>query len=177
MKKFEVAYRYAKALFALKAGAEEREARATQLLEMASLMKRLPLFRRFLKNPQIKSENKKNLLETIIEDAPLVNFLLMLLSRGKLELLPEIAAKYQSLKRMASKMGVAWLVTAKTVDAEIKTQLKERLERAYAKPFILYEKIKPEIIGGAILIVDNKLIDFSIKGRLEAMKKSLLRSV
>lgn len=171
---YEVAERYAKALFNLVASKEHMLARKEVLSEIVLLFEKKPRFRTFLLNPEISKYNKKNLLQKGISDPQLLDFLFLLLEKGKFKYLPEIADKYYRMISDYSRIIEAILVTATAIDSGLKAKLKERLEKSYEKEINIHEKIDPQLIGGAILIIGNKIIDFSIEGRLEGMKKTLL---
>jgi F-type H+-transporting ATPase subunit delta len=172
---YEIAYRYAKALFNLVASREQMAKRGEMLALIALLLKKIPKFEKFLLNPQMNKESKKALLQKGISDPALLAFLLLVLEKGKIKYLGEIASKYQQMVTVYRGIIPATLISATAVDDELKAKLKERLEKAYGKAIALQEKIDPQIIGGATLIIENKIVDFGIKGRLEDLKKSLLR--
>ncbi len=54
--------------------------------------------------------------------------------------------------------------------AELATALGPRL----GKELVLSNRVVPELLGGLRVVVENKMIDASVAGRLEGMKKSLL---
>lgn len=68
------------------------------------------------------------------------------------------------------KYGAA-MVTIETAH-EISGTLRKKLE-ALAPGTELKERVRPEMIGGAKLRIDDKIIDGSIEGHLAALKKAL----
>src|SRR5262249_11847651 len=132
---------------------------------------------RFFLNPEISMLQKKELLQKVITDVPLRDFLLLLLRKGRFKSLPAIAEKYHRLVQKSEGTQEATLITAQTAPEDLKARLQRHLERIYNQRLSIRETIDPEIIGGALLICDYKLSDFSIKGRLEKMRKHLLHKV
>ena len=175
MNPFAIAEPYAQALFHLPASQEEMESREELLKEIARVWQKDKSFRQFFLNPEIAFETKRTVLEKAIKEAPLVEFLLLLLKKAKIKFLPQIASKYQQLSAVKSGKSIVTLMSARPVEATLKEKLRTNLEHMYVKPVLLREKIDPRLIGGVILMVDCTMIDFSVKGRLEELTKRLLR--
>lgn len=129
----------------------------------------------FFLNPQISSVQKQQLLHKAVPDELLFRFLSIVLERGKFSHLSEITRRYHQMVAALSQTIEATLITAVAIDEQLHSQLKERLEGRYHKPVTLSAKIDPQLLGGALVILDNKILDFSVRGRLEKMKRMLQR--
>jgi F-type H+-transporting ATPase subunit delta len=170
-------YRYARALFNLSHSKEEMEQRQKYFKEILSLLERNPRLMPFLLNPHISLKDKESCLQDTLSnifDNNFLHFLLILIEKRRFKYISEIAKSYH--KMVSERLGIlnASVITALPLSAEARENIKKNLEATYHQSVVLSEEIDPKIIGGAILIVDNKILDHSIKGRLEKMKKRLL---
>ena len=173
MKDNEAFYRYAKALFQINY-TQELDALVTGCVH---LMQNSPLFAAYLYNPQVSLPSKRNVLHTCVQNPLLVQFLMLLIKRKRLKDLPKIAEHYHKMLLEEQGLMEGKLVTAVPLDADIIQQLKSRLETAYGKAFSLQTTVDSQLISGAILHVGNTFLDYSLKGRLAALKNTLLRGV
>jgi F-type H+-transporting ATPase subunit delta len=171
----EISLRYAQALFNLTTSKEEMESRKALLAEMASSLKKSPAWSQFFLNPQISRGDKKKVLEKSLLDPSLIHFLLLLLEKGKFKYLPEIANQYSRMVLEVNEEIAVTILTATPIDARLKNKLKKMIEKAYGKTPLMQVQLRPEILAGIIVFIGNKIIDFSITGRLKELKKMLLR--
>ena len=82
--------------------------------------------------------------------------------------------EYEILVDHEEHVWEADLVSGVTVDSEQKHKLIDKMETFYDKKIAIKEEINPAIIGGTFLILGNKLIDWSIKTRMEKLQTYLL---
>lgn len=165
MKHRTMASRYAKVLFQLEDNNLENLKAYLDLLKNSKILK-------FLKAPQIPLEAKKAILTK--GSTKFRHFLAYLIEHHKLDLLPEIAKEYHSLVNEKLNIWEAEMHTAVPMEADVEQELIKKLERFTDKKVTLHQKVDPKMIGGAILIAGNEMIDWSIKGRLAKMKAYLL---
>lgn len=67
------------------------------------------------------------------------------------------------------------LILAKNEDNCLKINFVKKLEDQYRQKIEWKEKkIDPKLIGGAIVIVRNQLLDMSVKGRIKKIEDKLL---
>jgi F-type H+-transporting ATPase subunit delta len=68
----------------------------------------------------------------------------------------------------------AEVITAIPLDNEDRLILAQRITDIFGKPVVLKPKVDPTIIGGIIIKVGDELIDGSVRGKLEALKKEVI---
>jgi len=86
--------------------------------------------------------------------------------------LPDSTAFLRVLERVWGEMfgpKEISLVTAHRIPAVLKEKIAEALPNAEVRAVI-----DPRLIGGAVLRMDDRILDSSVVGTLERMKKSLL---
>ena len=131
--------------------------------------------RRFLESPKIHFEAKSKLLSEHMKGVnPLVlNLVLMLISRGRLNIIGEIAAEYQRLLRSSRGVELAEVTTAVPLAKEDEQKLARQLGRIVGKKIEIKADINPGIIGGFTARIGDRLLDGSTRGKLAALKKEL----
>jgi len=102
-----------------------------------------------------------------------LNLLVLLASRNSTGLLPNILIEYRKLMDADIGRERAEVVTAVPLMEEQRERLRNRLQVLLGKDIILSERIDPEILGGMVTRVGDRIIDSSLKGRLMALRKNL----
>jgi F-type H+-transporting ATPase subunit delta len=69
---------------------------------------------------------------------------------------------------------VAEVTTAIPLDDEDKLKLGKRLSEILGKPVTLKILVAPELLGGIVIRVGDKLIDGSVRHRLQTLSKELI---
>ena len=103
-----------------------------------------------------------------------MNFLFYLCKRKRINSLQEIFVEYEILADTEEHTWEAELVSGVDVQTAARQELVGKLEKFYNKKVVLKEQVEPKILGGTFLILGNKLIDWSVKTRMEKLKTYLL---
>ena len=130
----------------------------------------------YLENPNIHFEDKARLLHERLGGVnPMVlNLVYVLLTRSRLDMLPDIAAEYQRLVDDYQGVERAEVTTASPLDDETRKKLSREIGRLIGKKVILKtECVNPDLIGGVVVKVAGKLLDGSTRGKLAALKKEI----
>jgi len=107
------------------------------------------------------------------------NFLKVLVDNGREEILEEVLSRYEELvKEHLGRIEVE-VTTAVELSEDQRGKLKERLaEVLEGREIILETNVDPELIGGAVFRYGGRMMDGSIRGRLESLREGMLeRSV
>jgi F-type H+-transporting ATPase subunit delta len=130
-----------------------------------------------LANPAIPIEQRANALTGLLADtasAPVQNLIQLLLRRGRIEQLPRVAAEFRRLddRRQGITHATATSATALTPD-EVRA-LSARLEQSTGGRVALDVQVDPSLLGGLVVRVGDRLIDGSVRGRLERLRNQLI---
>lgn len=101
------------------------------------------------------------------------NFVQVLADAGRLFLLPEILAQYQALKDDAEGVLEADIVSALPLDRAQIDSLVAALRSRFGREVHVRVAVDAELIGGAVVRVGDRIMDGSVKGRLEQMAFAL----
>jgi F-type H+-transporting ATPase subunit delta len=175
MAKKAYARRYAQAVFEIALEKKEPERWQADLQKIVGALDD-STFLAAMESPKIKIEKKSALLTKSLGDInPLaLNLVLMLISRGGIGMMGEIADEYQRMLDDYHGIQTAEVITAVPIDEKEKTQLAERLGALVAKKVVLKPGVDTEILGGVIARVGGKLLDGSTRSKLAALKRELV---
>ncbi|SDN42617.1 ATP synthase F1 subcomplex delta subunit [Desulfonauticus submarinus] len=176
-----VARRYARALFALgqKEGQDVLLKYGESLEAVCAVLEVAPELLRIFSNPIFTVEEKKAILAKVLEKVdpePMVrNFCFLLADKNRLAFLPEIKAYYGHLLDLAQGIVRGELFTAIELEEELKTEIAKKLEEQSKSKVVLDYKVDPNILGGLVLKVGDKVLDASIKAQLQILKENIKR--
>jgi|GEM_PF-508601 len=71
-------------------------------------------------------------------------------------------------------MGLARIISKETFDEKTVKAIGEKLEKKYSRRFELISIIDPNILGGFKIQIDDEVIDFSWKEKLNAIKARMV---
>jgi F-type H+-transporting ATPase subunit delta len=175
------AERYARAIFELGAESGQLEPLTQELADFAASFAQVPSLRRALENPVLHEPQREAVLRQVAEHARLgalaTNFLLILLRRRRLGVLPGILRRLRSLADEKSGVLRAKIVSAGSLSDSYFNQLKQSLEQALGKRVIVDHEEDPTLIGGILTRIGDNTFDGSIRGRLEELERQLLAPI
>ena len=168
------ARRYAEAVFGLAGGDNSYDAWAADLDRLAALLE-VPLVAKALTRPAVPASQKLAVIETEVPNlrSQTRNLLALLLHRDRLELLPDIASAFHELLNRARGIATAHVTTAVPLDDAARGQLGARLSRYVGQRVEMETTVDPDIIGGVVVRIGDLLLDGSVRGRLEALRRRL----
>ena len=168
------ARRYARAVFHIALERQELDRWQSDLTRVVGLGEDSGLVTQ-LKNPRMRFSDKAKLLsESLSELSPAaLKLVYLLVTKDRLNLVGDISEEYQRL--MDSHRGIepAVVITAVPLDDKTKSGLVKHLETIVGKKVIAQYEVDPGIIGGVVVRTGGKLLDYSTRSRLMALKEEL----
>jgi len=170
---------YANALLELGQSKNALEPIHADVDALSSLLRDNKQFQQFVYNPVVTDEKKKAVFQKIAKDAGFqqytVNFLGLLLEKGRIELLELILAEFEKEYCIATDTQVATVRSAVKLEQEQQFLIAKKLQELTGSKNI---KLKPVIdqalIAGFVVEYGSASIDLSIKGQLEKITGELL---
>lgn len=175
----QLAQRYAEALVQL---AREHDALAnleTQLNLVETGFAENPDLAEMFYHPTVPSQAKKEIITKVFsaEVSELVlHFLLLLVDKGRETILPAVVKESIRLANAARNIVEAEVTAAIELGEAEQQTLAAKLSALTGKGIVLRIKVDPQIIGGIIVRIGDKLIDGSVASRLASMKAALLNT-
>jgi F-type H+-transporting ATPase subunit delta len=176
MRNETVVKNYAETLFQLASSQDGLEEYRQGMDLVVDLLETDVDFRRFLETPRISVADKKTTISNVFENnfpVGLVNFLKVTIDKRRQSLLESIAEEFSRL--VDSDMGLLHfeVTLARESDDGFTEKLKDRLSPIFDCKPILHFKVHPEILGGVILRVGDRVFDGSLGSRLDKMRRIL----
>ena len=102
-----------------------------------------------------------------------MNLLRLLRRKGRLALGPSIASYVRELLDERSGVVRAQVRTAVEIDDERRQWFRDRIAERTGRTVVLEAEVDPELIGGAVIRIGDRLIDGSARARLRALRDRL----
>ena len=174
----KISVRYAKALFqtAVESGIED----AVMLdIKLLSESLRNEAFKEVMESPVIKTSQKKELIRNVFSKAInelTFNFLKLILDNRRETYLPDIIRNFSGSFREHKGIKKAEVIISSAIDQPTRKKFEDILKKTFKSGIELDEIIRPEIIGGFILKVEDRQYDASVVNSLARIRKNLLQT-
>ncbi len=168
---------YGKALFEAAEDLKKTGDISVDARDLTQIIKDNPVFFDMLKSPAISNDEKKDVVDKVFKgkmDETLLNFIYVLIDKRRIGQLLSIARAYE--KCVDEKKGITTGTLFSAVEVpEAKLKKFEKETGALLKKNVeLKNEVDPSLIGGVKIYVDGKLIDASLRRRLDDLKEHLL---
>ncbi len=172
---------YAEALFEAAREREELEGVLEDLKDFVNALDESEELRLFFYAGQIPEREKRRAIDALTEGMTLStrNFLKVLSDNGREEILEEVLLRYEELVKEHLGRVEVEVTTAVELSEEELDRIRERLgELLEDREVILHTSVDPNILGGAVFRFGGRMVDSSVRGRLESLREEMLeRSV
>jgi F-type H+-transporting ATPase subunit delta len=172
----EVAKKYARALLT---SVKERgivDLATDQFVGLRPLVTEDDTMLDFLTAPQIPEDKKSDLVKSVFADRVdrlFLEFLLVLVDKHRVNFLPEIIDEFDRLVKAEQGILQVRVITAVTLTDVEESQLVAGLASKTGLKIELVKKVDPSILGGMIVVMQNEIIDGSIRYYLETIREQL----
>lgn len=175
--KYMVGRRYGKALFELALEKQETDDIYQQLLKLREVYHLVPGIGDILSDARLEPYEKDEIMEQLLKGftGTIENFLHVVHSYSRMNDMLLMIDEYE--RRYEDHKGVVFgtVVTAVPLNKEQHQQIESKAAKVlgYEKASLL-NLIEPKILGGAIIGVNHKVIDGSIRKQLKSIEEQLL---
>ena len=176
-----VAQRYAQALFEIARQMHQDHLIEAELESVSTALKQNASIEKFLANPSLNTDEKRKLLQRIYQERNqeiyeiLLNFFTILFEKNRFYLIHDIAVYFKKIADEAQGQGIAEVHSARPITADSERQIVSRLEKLAGYKIAVKNVIDPSLIGGVVVKMRNKVIDDSVKNKIQLMKKELTK--
>lgn len=176
MRNETVARNYAEALFQLGERSGNTERYVDLLDAVAAAVEQTPRVQAMLMSPKVPKAEKAKILGGALRESPreFVLFLQAMIKRGRQQLLREVATEYLNLLDQKLDRVRAGVTLARTPDDKLKRDIQNSLSRQLGKQVIPAFTVDPEILGGAVVRVGERVLDGSVRRRMTKLRRQLL---
>jgi F-type H+-transporting ATPase subunit delta len=175
----EIARVYADALFEVAQEKDELDDVHDQLDEFADTLNESRDMRTFFFSPYFSSADKREAIGNAVSGASeeFVNFLELLAEKHRMPAVFRIRDRFDELWAEANKRLEVKLTSAIELDKKVVDQVSKEVERQTDREIEVETEVDPDILGGLVLRVGNRVLDASLRGKLERLRKEVARAV
>lgn len=176
MRSETVARNYAEALFDLGERSGHTERYADLIDAVAGAVENTPEVQGVLMSPRVPKAEKARILAAALQGTPreFTLFLQALVKRNRQQLLREIASAYHGLLDVKMNRVRAGVTLARPADAALQKTIAEALSRQLGKEVLPAFTVDPEILGGTIVRIGERIHDGSLRRRMVKLRRQLL---
>jgi F-type H+-transporting ATPase subunit delta len=168
---------YAEALFELAREADRLDEVAAELDGFLAVLRGDPTAREFFRSFRIQKAEKSAMLDKVFAgrlSETFLNFLKVTAARGRFPVIEDVGVVFHDLLDRHSGRVRARLATAVEPSAAELDAVRQAVRQRTGKEAVLQTAVKPELIGGFVLELEDSLIDASVATRLARLKAALL---
>jgi F-type H+-transporting ATPase subunit delta len=132
---------------------------------------------RALANPSIPLEERTATAEATfgrIVSRPVLNLIGPMLRRGRILELPRLAAEFRRLDNARQGITIAIATSASPLSPDEVQAITERMVQYTGGRVELDIQVDPSLLGGLVVRVGDRLIDGSVRSRLERLRNQLV---
>ncbi len=170
------ARRYAEAAFEVAVRDDAVEAWRNELDTAAAVVAEERIGRA-LANPAIPLDTRIATAETTfgrLVGPKVLNLISLMLRRGRIQELPRLAAEFRRLDDERQGVTRASVTSTLPLEPDEVRALEQRLASATDRRVALDLKVDPSLLGGLVVRLGDRLVDGSVRSRLERLRNRLV---
>ena len=168
---------YGEALFELAVEKNELDSIAEQVNVLANAFAENPELIKLLSHPKISKEEKVSVIENIFKGRfsdDIVGFLVIITQKDRGAEIENILDYFQAKVREYKKIGVALVTSAIELSTEQKQKVEQKLlQQTDYENFEVEYRVDASLIGGMIIRIGDRVVDSSIRSKLDNLTKEL----
>jgi F-type H+-transporting ATPase subunit delta len=172
-----LADRYATALFELADADKALNEVADELQRIGAMIGESSDLRRLIRSPVISRDEQGKAMDALLDKAGISDltrrFVGLVARNRRLFALPDMIAAYQDM--LAGRRGetAAEVVSAKALTKAQLSGIAETLTKAVGTKVALAASVDPDILGGLVVKVGSRMIDSSLRTKLNRMRLAM----
>lgn len=176
---YDVSIEYGRAMFELALEENKDTLYLEQLREMNKLFDENPDFINLLSSLTIPLSERLEVIDKVFDgkaDEYICSFMKLITERGYAAQIPECIKVFERLYYEHHKITVAYVKSAVALTDKQKSALIKKLQSYSGKTVELVCTVQPKLIGGISVRIDGKLLEGSVKHKLDEIRSSLQRA-
>jgi F-type H+-transporting ATPase subunit delta len=151
---------------------------ASALDQIADFMSQ-PDAARVFTNTRIPAAAKQRVVDQVLADLPplALNLARLLVAKGRTGLAPQIAELFRIMVEESEGIVRAKATSAVPLADQERAAIEKRLAEVTGLRVVLETEVDPELMGGLLIQVGDRLVDASTRARLDALRENLVGAV
>ena len=171
-----VGKRYAEALFQAGVELDKLDEFKNEIKFISDVFEDNEKLKVIFEHPKLSKAEKKDMLDELFKEKvsiEILNLCYIMVDKGRSKYIKLVSEEYNELANKKQGVVEAKAITAVAMTDEEKSNLQTTLSKKLEKQVTLSNTVDSSVVGGVIVEVEGKLIDGSIKGKLNDIYKSL----
>lgn len=172
-----VAGRYATALFELARDSRQVDAVASDLARFSAMIAESADLQRFLRSPVFTAEEQAKTIVALLAKAGIgglaANFLRVVASKRRLFAVEGMIAAYRALVAQSKGIVTAQVTVAEPVSEARLAEIRKALEEVSGRTVEVDLKVDPALIGGLIVKLGSRMVDASLRTKLNSIRLAM----
>lgn len=151
---------------------------ASELQEFSDLLQKQERLAEVLETPTIPAAKRVEVLKAVLAGQSVtelaMNTLRLLTEKDRIGTLRDVSAQYRRLLMEHEKVESGEVVSAHPLSTEQQGKLAEQLGQALGKTMQLSYRTDPELVGGLVVRIGNRVYDASVSSELRRFKEKTL---
>ena len=170
---------YGDALFELAVEQDKVDALLEEIEQLRQVLSENEEFGRLMNHPKIIKEEKIQVAKNVFEgrmSSELLGFVTIIISKDRYKDIDAILDYFIAEVKQYKGIGVATVTTAVPLRLEQRRKIEQRLldTTSYKKMEMNY-LLDKSLIGGMVIRIGDRVVDSSIKSKLDALQKKLMK--
>ena len=167
---------YSEALFEVAIEENKIDLFQSEIDFVADSLVEFPEFCELIKSPTISKTEKKQIINEVYKEKisqEMLNFIMIIIDKSRASFIESIRKDFKD--KVNSHKGIvnAVATTAIPLSDEDKVRLVQKLSAITGKTIKLTNDVNKDIIGGVMVKIGDKVIDGTLKGKLDNIKDEL----
>lgn len=171
--------RYAQALFDMAKAKNQLDAQLGELVKVQVILRDHPALVRALQSPTVPSPVKKSILQQVLNgrvDANTLHFFYVLVDKGREVYVDSVVDSYRELLRQSRDEVKVVVQSADKLDDALIKQVETSMKSYTGKKVELEFEVVPELLGGLVFRIGDRIIDGSIRNQLNQIHERLAKA-
>ena len=172
-----VAGRYASALFDLATEQNQVKPVEQSVIALQALLDESEDLRRLMRSPVFSADEQTKALEAVLAKAGIsgltANFVKLIAKNRRLFGVPDMIKAFRTLAARGRGEASAEVTSAIALNDAQMQQLKETMKISVGKDVAITSRVDPSILGGLIVKVGSRMIDSSLRTKLNSLKTAM----
>ena len=134
-------------------------------------------FYEFFVTPRLDPTEKKRILRELLGDKvgrEVMGLMCVLVDKRRELIYDNVVGEFHAIRDLRAGIVNVYLTTARALETDLKDDIVRRLEKVSGKSIRIHEKVDPSTIGGLYIKVGDRVMDGTLRHRLEQLRRGMV---
>jgi len=134
-------------------------------------------FYEFFVTPRLDRPEKKRILDEAVKgklDRSVLGLLHVLVDKRREMIIDNVVAEFDRFRDLREGRLHVHVTAARPLEDEARKDIARRLQKATGKQVKIHERVDPRVLGGLVVKVGDRVLDGSLRRKLQALRRVLV---